>query len=67
MLHLHVDIRMGIGEVECILGIVCREWSRTIHFGLDGVWVKASLLPGFVTSDGLVNVPMPVAASLKRE
>lgn len=66
MLDLRVVMRME-GEEECILGIMCRKSSQTIHFGLDRVWVKASLLPGFVTSDVLVEFPMPDAALLKWE
>lgn len=46
--------------------VSCVE-NRAKPFGLDRVWVKASLLPGFVTSDGLVDFPMPAAALLKWE
>lgn len=66
MLGLHVVMRME-GEKECILGIMCRESSQTICFGLDRVWVKASLLPGFVTSDELVDFLIAAAALVKWE
>lgn len=63
-----LPVVMGMeGKEECVLGIMCRESSQTIPFGLDRVWVKALLLPGFVTSDGLVDFPMPAAALLKWE